>query len=646
MKPLAGLCLILLAAPLFADADLAVLPPLEPIRAHAGYDIQVNFPVRNIGPDSISAAIASIEFPEELQLVNTSLRGCGGTAPVRCFSEDLRVNSFYQIYLIFRAPARNATYDVSVALSHPLHDPDLTNNRATTTVTVSTLPDLSINLPIYPPPLDPGATYKYDVWAQNSANALFPARNVTLHLDFENATLESVDPRTWTCTSTETTLDCSVAEVNPISFVSFVLRASDARDGRSVKISGRLASDSEDFNPTNNEGAISIATYRWSTVTTTADAGEGSLRAAMDDANGHCSPGPCRIVFEIPEPVPDEGWFTIRPRSPLPVLQPDRVVVDGTRQTAFTGDTNPKGPEIFIDGRDVPGDGIAMRSSCDAQVKGLAIGNFGGYGVSMTRRSQSSCIQGFGRDRLLIEQNYIGVDPGMTAAPNSRGIFGAEYNLRITNNVISGNRRVGVWSAAGYETIDNNVITNNGGSGVFASPQSFGLYIVRNTISYNGEMGVAVSKQTNTTVHANSMRSNGGLGIDIGLDGVSPRNNGSSPNPPILFSATYDAASNTTTITGRIDYKRPQFLTDFTIGLYANDAPDGDGEEFLAAVDPPIGSDTFTATVKGDLRGKWINAALTRADWIYFNESTAPRAAWYEPSYKSTSELCEAIAVN
>jgi hypothetical protein len=72
-------------------------------------------------------------------------------------------------------------------------------------------------------------------------------------------------------------------------------------------------------------------------VTTTADAGPGSLRAAIDSANA--AAGPDAIVFAIP--VSDPGfngqWFTIRPTAQLPVLTDDGTTIDGSTQTAFTG---------------------------------------------------------------------------------------------------------------------------------------------------------------------------------------------------------------------------------------------------------------------------------------------------------------------
>lgn len=55
-------------------------------------------------------------------------------------------------------------------------------------------------------------------------------------------------------------------------------------------------------------------------------------------------------MFNIEGPVPEEGWFTIRPRSPLPAITAQHFSLEGASQTRHTGDSNPEGPEIVIDG--------------------------------------------------------------------------------------------------------------------------------------------------------------------------------------------------------------------------------------------------------------------------------------------------------
>src|SRR5690349_1332286 len=105
-------------------------------------------------------------------------------------------------------------------------------------------------------------------------------------------------------------------------------------------------------------------------VTNTGDRGAGSLRAAIEYANDTCAREqvPCIIAFHIPPPVPQNGWFTIYPNTPLPALTAPDIEIDGTTQTQFSGDTNTRGPEIALDGAatgighglELAGEGIAV----------------------------------------------------------------------------------------------------------------------------------------------------------------------------------------------------------------------------------------------------------------------------------------------
>src|SRR5438876_296122 len=68
-------------------------------------------------------------------------------------------------------------------------------------------------------------------------------------------------------------------------------------------------------------------------VTTTADAGAGSLRQAISDANA--APGVDDISFNIP----GTGVQTINLASPLPTVT-DVVTIDGTTQPGYQPDPN------------------------------------------------------------------------------------------------------------------------------------------------------------------------------------------------------------------------------------------------------------------------------------------------------------------
>src|SRR5688500_8205429 len=94
------------------------------------------------------------------------------------------------------------------------------------------------------------------------------------------------------------------------------------------------------------------------TVTTTADDGEGSLRAAITAANDNLNP-PDDIDFIFFE-IPGTGIPTITPLSPLPVIT-DAVIIDATNPANFPS------PSVELDGSlaGPDADGLVIASTDD-----------------------------------------------------------------------------------------------------------------------------------------------------------------------------------------------------------------------------------------------------------------------------------------
>jgi hypothetical protein len=289
------------------------------------------------------------------------------------------------------------------------------------------------------------------------------------------------------------------------------------------------------------------------TVTTTDDSGPGSLRDGILAANSRtvCD-SPCYIIFNLAPPVPASGWFTIRPHSPLPVLSGWRAVIDGHSQTLATGDTNPLGPEIELDGEDAGlAPGVKIHFNSNAGIIGLAINRFGGNGV---------VIEGGDNNRVgpnpfapveAQPSNYIGVDPtGTRALPNGfNGVLLLNTSqTRIERNIISGNRGNGIFGAG----LPNAIIVGNAiGTGVTDDLElgngvngidingiaKFGsiITITGNRIAYNGASGIATQPAaTLVTVTSNAIFRNALMSLDVGHDGVSPN----SIQPPLLTLAS------------------------------------------------------------------------------------------------------------
>jgi hypothetical protein len=257
------------------------------------------------------------------------------------------------------------------------------------------------------------------------------------------------------------------------------------------------------------------------TVTTTLDAGPGSLRQAIIDANGNA--GPDTIVFNIPASDPNcnatTHVCTITPTagSPVPFIT-DRVTIDGYSQPGASPNTVANGDNavllIALDGS-VPNSGpsLELRGAASGSViKGLVIEN-ASFGILVKTNS------------IAIEGCFIGIDPsGTLARPNSNGVF-AEFNtptsgMRIggttpaARNVISGNL-VGIYfqSGANHVVQGNFIGTNRTGTAAVANgtaidvQQSDDVLIGGTTVQERNIIanitGIVVSSAARTRIQGN-----------------------------------------------------------------------------------------------------------------------------------------------
>jgi hypothetical protein len=210
-------------------------------------------------------------------------------------------------------------------------------------------------------------------------------------------------------------------------------------------------------------------------VSTTSDSGPGSLRQEILDADA--GPG-STIVFNIPESDPGfnavGGWYSIAPLTPLPIVTGNGTTIDGSTQTVFTGDTNPAGPEIFLDGRSVvllnsPDPPRSLWVESSSTVEGLTVSGFAGDEIYIS-----------GANGAVVRGDYVGTDPTGTSAiapPNDSRAFeneGVQVVDESTNTVIGGT------SAA-----DRNVISGNTGQGIMLSSADNGVVIEGNYIGTN-----------------------------------------------------------------------------------------------------------------------------------------------------------------
>lgn len=158
-------------------------------------------------------------------------------------------------------------------------------------------------------------------------------------------------------------------------------------------------------------GKANAATF---TVTNTNDSGAGSLREAINDANGNGNPATMDIIEFT---IPGSGVKTITVATALPVLT-EKVTVNGYTQPGASANTaaapNPLNGTILVEinGENVSGDGAAPGeasglniASADCVIKGLSIYNFGGVTSGGAVNGAIAVLAA----NAVIQGNYLGV---------------------------------------------------------------------------------------------------------------------------------------------------------------------------------------------------------------------------------------------
>ncbi len=243
-------------------------------------------------------------------------------------------------------------------------------------------------------------------------------------------------------------------------------------------------------------------------VTTDADTGNVSLRAAITAANAN--PGTDQITFNIP----GGGVRTIRPTTALPTItQP--VVIDGASQPGYAGS-----PLIEIDGSLIPSANGLLITGGNSTVRGLLINRF---------RSTGGAGFGIILDVLggnVIEGNWIGINSAGTAAAGNAGngiaVFGTSGGNLIggtaagAGNLVSGNGSSGIAFATGNAggniargnwaglNAAGTAAIPNGGNGIFVNAPNCVLGGTvpgsRNLVSGNTLPGIFVGMSAASTI--------------------------------------------------------------------------------------------------------------------------------------------------
>jgi parallel beta-helix repeat protein len=269
-------------------------------------------------------------------------------------------------------------------------------------------------------------------------------------------------------------------------------------------------------------------------VTTTADAGPGSLRAAIYYATDH--PG-TTIRFNIAtnDPGYSNGVFNLQLTGMLPPLVANGTVIDGSTQPGFANQ-----PVIILDGSQILPETFTSDTfliyAANNQIRNLSFSGFNWNGLTLeyadaTNNTLSGCWFGLG-------------DTGTNSVPNAyQGIYlggGASRNIiggatAQARNVISGNAQYGVY-LTGPGTTGNQISGNyigtdfsgsnavpNGKSGIILLNGAGGSYIggiagllTRNVISGNSEYGIDLENTASNVVLGNYIGLNAGGSTSLG----------------------------------------------------------------------------------------------------------------------------------
>ncbi|HET7434833.1 MAG TPA: right-handed parallel beta-helix repeat-containing protein, partial [Thermoanaerobaculia bacterium] len=608
------LLLVLVTSPLFAqsaDLSVSIENTSEAGRPDQTYIVRTHWsgdtPVQNavLEIDIPGASIGNASGPDGFWTCDRQAR------PVRCTGRSAlaSVDGYLAVFAFFD---KGGTYTATARLTSDTPDPNLDNNVATLTTTLTGRPGLSVTTMLdfdSKPAFDPGEELTLRLGVQNYG---FTATGVTMTArlpdggTFTKAEFESGSGTQPTCTVTPQLVACYFERLTPNEYgvVDLTVIAPQRTEGGTFPVESYVTSAEEPTPSTPHR--LDVVLRRQLPVTSDADDGSGSLRQVLRDAAAECVTAPCTINVEVP---------LIQPRTPLPDVR-GNVKIDGGAAKAI------------LDGALLnEGDALRYRAGCDFIARRLVIRNFPGHAIDIRPTAGAAPCQQLLTVTIRIEQNEL--------TGNLRGVAIDGFNTEIVNNLIRDHRRAGIFSEhAMYTLISSNTITGNGAAGVYIDPSNgqsgvpAGADVKNNIIRDNGEFGVARTEHGIVQITANEIAGNRWYGIDLNLDLDTPNRpdagNGV-PNKPVLIDAIYDAASNTTRVRGTLDVLSGSL--DFYASHSLSTAGYPEAEHQVLANAFTGGKTDFEISLPGDLRGQWITATATRGATIYFAKPARRMAA-------------------
>ncbi|MEJ2634795.1 MAG: FlgD immunoglobulin-like domain containing protein [Calditrichia bacterium] len=295
-------------------------------------------------------------------------------------------------------------------------------------------------------------------------------------------------------------------------------------------------------------------------------------------------------------------------------------VISGNETTAIS---------IFGDGTE---NNFVCRNLIGLDAAGTAnIGQPAGTGVYIGMSASNNHIGGASPDsgNFITGSGWAGFYTDSSGATNNKIIsncFGTDINKQIDPTYAN---RIGILlcNASGYaiggaSEGEGNLIANCLNEGILLQDTSSYNLIAGNEIINNGTSGINVTNGTGNNIAANRISANGGLGIDLGGDGVTLNDEvdlDSGPNNLQNYPVLTSAASDVDLISVEL-HSTPGI--EYRIEFFESDTCDtsgyGEGQTFIGNITVATdiyGDVTFNAYLPDEIKpGKFYTATATAPD--------------------------------
>lgn len=335
-------------------------------------------------------------------------------------------------------------------------------------------------------------------------------------------------------------------------------------------------------------------------ITSDADAGPGSFRSALEEANALCTAPQtsCSITFfDHPEALPKNiGILTA-----LPPITACNLAIRSQQRP-------PDLPDFTwgISSNGIDAEGLVLVPRCEGsriEIDGFSIGGFRRDAIAIPAPVEARYV--FNRLDLSGHSRGLAVDSSRATVRLSRSTIGNTGRSAVT-----------IWSAA-FTEIENVGIGIGradtfarpiGASGLFLGAQA-GDVLVRNTrIARSAHFGLALARGNAIIRLENSRIFNNAMAIDWGLDGPTPNAFDDVPDTPRVLDAVYDAARNVTRITvDPAGGNRERSRIEVWASPRVTNTGTAELDQFVGGADVTADS-PIAIEVNGDLRGRHLSA--------------------------------------